>query len=57
VGVVFRWSVCISKYGSNSNKLAEKIGMMLTVDDDVVVVYLGQGAFPNMESVAMQNEK
>jgi hypothetical protein len=53
VGVVFRWSVHIFKYGKNG-KIAEKIGMVLTVD---VVVYSGQGAFPNMESVAMQNER
>jgi hypothetical protein len=29
--------------------------MVLTVDDGVV--YLGQGAFPNIESVAMSNKK
>jgi hypothetical protein len=71
VGVLFTWSlptskygnsckyiqkrsVHISKYGKNGNKIAEEIGMVLTVD---LVVYSGQGAFPNMDSVAMQNEK
>jgi hypothetical protein len=54
VRVAFRWSVHISKYGNNGNEIAETIGMMLTVEDDDVVVYSGQGVLPNMEIVAMQ---
>ena len=31
--------------------------MVLTVDDAIGVVYSGQGAFPKIESMAMQNKK